>query len=449
MNADFPTPSATDLKGMALGTASASMQIESVPQPSNWSHWAAQPGTIADGSTPVRTTDHWQRWEEDNQIMDNLGLQIARVSVEWARIEPRPGQFDEEVLTRYREEFSDLRHRGIGILLTLHHFSHPLWFEESGAFREEHNVDVFLRFVRKVVEHLGDIVDDWITINEPNVYATEAHLFGATPPGRGGHLAVRETIRNLALAHLRTYRYLHDTLDGPKRTVRVTFAHHKRVFTPMNKFNPIHRALTHLAEWLFQTALEPAFYEARFHPIIGTPRNLDILPAGSPAAPNVYTDAIAINYYSRTAVAGLKDATLPNKPINDLGWEIYPPGIVQVSAPLAQRYRLPVWITENGTADNQERFRCQFILDHLEQLAHAPVTVERYYHWCLVDNWEWSEGMIPKFGLVALDENTLERTLKPAATMMQEIIAAGAITEDIRRRYRQDYPTRATATPGT
>lgn len=158
--------------------------------------------------------------------------------------------------------------------------------------------------------------------------------------------------------------------------------------------------------------------------MLGRP-SLD-LPSGG-----VFADAVAINYYSRTAVRGFSDDTFPGTPTNDLGWEIYPPGIAGVSAELAERYQLPVWITENGTADAAERFRCAFILDHLAELSRVP-EVERYYHWCFVDNWEWSEGMAQKFGVV-----DVERQVKPAGRLLQALIREGAITPEIDAEFRE------------
>ena len=131
-----------DLSNILIGTASAAMQIEGSMPPSNWSMWAAA-GKVVDGTGPDVTTDHWNRWREDNQIMADLGLQIARISVEWARVEPEPGHIDEAVLARYREEILDLKSRGIKPLVTLHHFGHPQWFEERGAFTKAENVPDF------------------------------------------------------------------------------------------------------------------------------------------------------------------------------------------------------------------------------------------------------------------------------------------------------------------
>lgn len=433
---------------MRIGTASAGLQIEGSPRPSNWTKWA-DGGNVKDGTTLEPTTDHWKRWREDNQLMAELEFPIARVGVEWSRIEPEPGNYDTAALERYVEEYRDLQAKGIEPLVTLHHFGQPLWLEERGGWTNPEIVDAFLSFVDVVLDHLGEFIDDWITINEPNVYASEAFLFGSQPPGFGGFSKIRKVLQNMAAAHLLAYERIHKRLDAPSRTIKVTFAHHKRVFAPMNPKNPIHRALTPFVEYLFQGAMEKAFYRGKFDPILGRPESLTRGFGNGAGSKTYYADAIAINYYSRTAVTGFDDGTFPGRPTNDLGWEIYPRGIVEVSAPLAQEYNLPIWITENGTADNTESFRCGFILDHLEELARlnaglsAPdgtpqsrVPVERYYHWCFVDNWEWSEGMAQHFGVVALDDN-LDRQVKPAARMLRDINRAAAITPAIDQQYRE------------
>ncbi|HHW82650.1 MAG TPA: glycoside hydrolase family 1 protein [Actinomycetales bacterium] len=424
----------TSLRGILLGTASAALQIEGNLPRTNWHDWAAA-GNIADGTTPHPTTDHWQRWRDDNALMQELGLQIARISIEWARIEPSEGQIDHSALDRYREEIADLRERGIRPMVTLHHFGNPGWLEDQGAWTDEAAVAKFLGFVDHVVGAVGDLVDDWVTINEPNVYATQGYMFREGPPGVTSWPKLRRVIRHLAVAHCEAYRIIHERLDAPGRRVNVTFAHHVRHFEPKNPNNPVHRFFTRVDDELFHRSVEKAFFSGVFDAFVGTP--------GRAITPGRYVDVIAVNYYSRTAVTGMSDGVFDGVEVTDLGWEIYPEGIVQVSRVLHERYgRLPVWITENGCADNGdsdslERFRCRYILSHLVAMASSEVPFERYYHWCFVDNWEWSEGMVPRFGIVHLDRKTLARTPKPSARMIRDLIRAGAITDEIRERYEE------------
>ncbi|MCI5825411.1 MAG: family 1 glycosylhydrolase [Arcanobacterium sp.] len=483
----------------AIGTASAALQIEGHLPPSNWDAWAGR-GEVKDGTTPQRTTGHWERWREDNALMSELGLQIARISVEWARIEPRQGEFDEAALARYHEEIADLRARGIAPLVTLHHFGDPIWFESLGGWPVEANVDLFLRYVRHVVAALDDVVTDWITINEPNVFATGAYLFKEMPPGTVNWRHMMATLRNFAVAHIGAYQIIHEIQDSGEHRAKVAFAHHKRVFAPRNPKNPVHQAFTRFDEYMFHRIIEDAFYTGHFSPALGRPKRS--------VTPGLYADAIGLNYYSRTAVSGITDGAFPGQTYTDLGWEVYPQGIVECVRELSERFpELPIWVTENGTADNGfegpvantlpageqplypegighglesgpgagpnthtaahgaasgasaadgnssggkhshggqrnkadipmlERFRCDFLVAHWEAMAASGLPFERYYHWCFVDNWEWTEGMVPRFGIVWLDRDSLERTPKPSAYMMRDVIKAGGITSEIRARY--------------
>ncbi len=410
---------------LRLGVASAAVQIEGGDRNNSWYDWAQVPGHIADGSTPLRATDHWNRWREDADLMAGLGIRTYRMGVEWARIEPRPGEYDAEAIAHYREELAYLRERGITPLVTLHHFSNPSWFEADGAFTRADSVDTFLRYVEVVVEGLGDLVDEWVSINEPNVYATGGYLFGEFPPGVKSYRMLRTVLRHLAIAHCRTYTLIHDLRPGP--ATKVGFAHHVRVFDPLSRRNPMHRVLARANAYLFQEALGDAMLGGAFGRVLG----------GQPSevTPGPHYDYLGINYYSRTAVSKMADGTFPAVPVNDLGWEIYPEGIVAVAAALHARYPGPIWVTENGTCDNTDGFRARYLHEHLAAIARSSLPFERYYHWCFVDNWEWALGEVPRFGLVALDYETQQRTVKDSGRFYAEVIAEGGVTPELYDRY--------------
>lgn len=423
------------LRGLLIGTASAATQIEGGDRNNSWYEWAESPGNVADGSSPVRADGHWLRWREDNALMAELGYPIARIGLEWSRIEPRPGEFDHAALDRYREELGDLVDRGIRPLVTLHHFSNPLWLQHAGQWTNLGAVGAFERYTRVAVGALRDIVDEWVTINEPNVYATQAHLFREAPPGNVSVRDLRFVLRHMAMGHLRAYEAIHEL--QPEATV--TIAHHLREFAPRNPRNPVHRLFTRFDSWAFQDMLTDAFGRGVFPWVLGR----------SPVPAGRYVDVIGLNYYSRTAVSGPADGVFPGVPVTDLGWEVYPQGLVDCAARLHAHLGVPMWITENGTADNGdderlERFRPRFLVDHLAAILRSKVPIERYYHWCFVDNWEWSEGEVPRFGVVHNDYETQRRTVKPSARMLSEIIRAGALTPEIEDRYAAglEYPTR-------
>lgn len=421
-------PTRLDIGDLQLGVATAALQIEGGDRNNNWYDWAHLPGTIADASTPLRATDHWNRWQDDTALMSELGIQTYRMSVEWARIEPEVGRFDDAVLQRYRDELAAVVAAGIRPLVTLHHFTNPRWLQRMGEWANPRAVDLFCRFAGVVVDALGDLVSDWCTINEPNVYATQAHLFNEAPPGRASWRNVRDVLRHMGLAHCRAYRLIHEA----QPEARVGFAHHMRVFAPLSARNPVQRVLAGVEQYLFQDAIAHAMLGGRFSKFLGRADGIE---------PGRYYDYLGLNYYSRTAVSRFAaDGTMPGSPVNDLGWEIYPDGIAECARWLHERYPAPIWITENGTCDNgsatsPDRFRSRYIADHLAALIGSGLPVERYYHWCFVDNWEWSEGEVPRFGLVALDYETQERTVKPSGHFYADIIANRGITEDAWQRW--------------
>ena len=425
-------PHTFSIDDLRLGVATAAVQIEGGDRGNSWYDWARTPGHIADGSSPLRASDHWHRWREDTDLMVGLGIRDYRMGVEWARIEPRQGQFDDGAIARYREELAYLRERGVTPLVTLHHFSNPSWFERAGAFETPGSVDAFLRYVRVVVEGVGDLVDDWVTINEPNVYATSGYLFGDGPPARTSYRMLRLVLRNLAIAHCRAYRLIHDLHPGS--STKVGFAHHLRVFDPLHRSNPAHRALARTSAYLFQDVLTDAMLGGRFARVLG----------GQPASvtPGPHYDYLGINYYSRTAVSRLADGTFPDVAVNDLGWEVHPHGVVAVARALHERYPGPIWVTENGTCDNTDAFRARYLHEHLAAVARSSLPFERYYHWCFVDNWEWALGEVPRFGLVALDYETQARTVKDSGRFYAEVIAERGVSADMYDRYvaGRDYP---------
>lgn len=158
-----------------FGTATASLQIEGGNTNNSWFRWA-QEGHIRDGSNPVRACDHWNRIDEDVRLMKGISMNAYRLSLEWARIEPAEGAFDSEAVARYRHELELLKQAGIEPLVTLHHFSNPLWLEDDGGWTNEKVIARFERYVSHVVEVFGDLVNDWVTINEPNVYLIHGYL---------------------------------------------------------------------------------------------------------------------------------------------------------------------------------------------------------------------------------------------------------------------------------
>lgn len=418
-------------ENLLLGGATAATQIEGGDKNNNWYRFAKE-GKIHDGTTPYDAGGHYKRVEEDTAIMASLGLKVYRMGIEWSRIEPKQGEFSEEALAHYRSEIEGLIKAGIRPMLTLHHFTNPLWFEDMGGFTHKDSPDIFLNFAEKVIDYLGDLVSDYITINEPNVYSTNSLFYGTWPPEKKSLSALIKAYSNLTACHIRAYKMIHEkraALGHKKEETLVSFANHLRVFAPKNPKNVFHRLSASLTAYLFQTCLTRSFMEGKcFFPVLrrrGVKRGK-------------YYDFIGVNYYSRSTVSGIADGTRENCPKNDLGWEIYHDGLIEISNDLYEKYKAPIFVTENGTCDNTDAFRSLFIYDQLKAISETDNHIERYYHWSIFDNFEWREGESSRFGLVHVDYRTEERTVKKSGHFYADIIKNGGVTDEAYDKYVKD-----------
>lgn len=407
---------------MLLGVASAATQVDGGDFGHTWNDWYKR-GYIKDGSDPAIATGHWERWREDILLMHRLGIQTYRFGVEWARVEPREGEFDEEAIAHIKEEIMFLLALNIKPLVTLHHFTNPMWFEEKGGWENYENVRSFLIFVEKMVKNIGHLVNEYITINEPNVYAVNGYFFGSWPPGKKNAGATIEVMSNLAAAHIKAYRLIHDVRRSMGfRDSKVSFANHLRVFEPKSHYNPAQVASAKLTESYFQGLLTRAMLTGEFRKPL---KNNGRVRRGA------YCDFHAVNYYSRSTVTGVGDGVREGCHKNDLGWEIYPDGIVKVCRKLMEIVRLPIYITENGTCDLGDSFRSRYIYDHVKALCESDLPVKRYYHWCFNDNFEWVEGNFARFGIVHTDFETLERRVKRSGEFYSRMIKNHGVTEEM------------------
>lgn len=401
---------------MMLGTATAGLQVEGGDRNNSWFAWA-EAGHITDGSSPVVANDHWDRLEQDIGLLRDLHVHTHRLSVEWSRVEPAPGVVDRDALSHYRRELGLLRDAGIVPLVTLHHFANPLWIDAAGGWLHRDTPERFAAHVARVVAALGDLVSDWVTINEPNVYLFEGHVLGDWPPG---HRSVAEFLRGtgaMVSAHAKAYRVIHDVQGKAGRDARVGVAHHVRAFEPNGRVG---------------SRMVAAVYNHLFHRRFIDPTSR-------------HADFLGINYYTRdiVGVGKMPDGTgrgaVPGADaLSDLGWEIYPEGLFTVVRHLFDRHRLPIFITENGVCDRSDRVRPRFIYAHLREvrrLIDCGVPVERYYHWTFMDNFEWILGESAPFGLYACDFRTQERSLRTAGAFYRDICASRAVTADMIGRY--------------
>ena len=286
----------------AFGTATAATQIEGGCTSTDWWAFSHRLGRVAHGDTTDVACDHYNRVAEDIALQSRLGMNAHRLSVEWGRIEPERGRFDDDALEHYRREVRLLREAGIEPMVTLHHFSFPTWLAEVGGCTADELPAAFERFTRTVVRALSDHVNLWITINEPNVMVAQGYLFGIWPPGKPSPRDVPRAIRRLRRAHRAAYRAIHEVTPS----ARVGLAHHVRLAVP---------ATDKLADRGAARLLDAAFNR----PFLDLPQ-----------------DFVGLNYYSRDVVRFdrkkgrelfVAREVAEGAPVNELGWEIYPDGL--------------------------------------------------------------------------------------------------------------------------
>jgi beta-glucosidase len=391
-----------------FGTATSATQIEGRCTTSDWAAFAEQPGRIKHGDTPAVASDSWRRWREDVALQKSLGMGAYRMSIEWARVEPRPGELDHAALDAYREQLGALHDAGISPMVTLHHFTLPSWLARVGGVLAADFPVRLATFARAAAKALGDLCTTWVTVNEPNVLAAHAYLLGVWPPAKKDPLLAWRAQRRLLAAHDEAYRALKET----RPDAQVGVAHHLRAVEPARPESRADRA----AAALFERVFNEAFARA--------------------ACAHRTQDFFGLNYYSRDVVRfsprhaaelfvarGIPEGA----PVSDLGWEIYPAGLGHLVRTWAQRSGLPVYVTENGIADASDAKRGAFLVDHLRELERAiadGVDVRGYYHWSLLDNFEWAEGYEPRFGLVEVDYATGARRIRESARLYARIAAA-------------------------
>jgi beta-glucosidase len=418
--------------GFLWGTATAAHQVEGGNTNNQWWDWEQQSGRIWNGDRSGDACGWWRDPEPDLDRAAALGQNAHRLSIEWSRIEPRDGIFDDAALVRYRDLLQSLRRRGLEPMVTLHHFTNPRWLEERGGWLHPDTPQRLARFAARAAAALGDLCQLWCTINEPMVYATQSYLLGVWPPGQRDAQAAFHT----AAALLRGHVAAADAIRHTDPQARVGIVHHLRLFDPAS-CAPQDVAVAAAQDYLFNGVLLHALRTGRLLPPIGDGLTVSRALRDS-------CDFFGLNYYTRDYVAfdprlpgelfGRR-FTPPHAPKSDAGsdgksyGEIYPEGLYRALRRVA-RLGLPIYITETGLPDAADHRRSRFILDHLAAVHRAiqeGIEVRGVFLWTLIDNFEWAEGWGLRFGLYAFDARTQERRLRPSGALYAAIARANAI----------------------
>jgi beta-glucosidase len=401
--------------GFYWGAATAAYQVEGGIENTDWAE-AARVGKVPPCGTAC---DHYHRYEQDFDIAKSLGHTAHRLSVEWARIEPEEGKFDEAAIAHYRRVLAALQARGLKPFITLWHFTQPLWFSDRGGFEREDAPELFARYAAYTTEQLGDLCRNFSTMNEPNVFASNGWLRGSWPPFKrfiltdavaitnsGRQYEARPTrglaplwlyfrvMKNLALAHNAAYIAIKRVL--PESDVSIV----KHVIVFAANWNPINAVKAMLANY---------YWTHRFMKRVVS-----------------HCDSIGLNYYFYTKFGDRKKWRK-----TDMDWNFAPEHIYD-ALQILSRYEKPLFVSEGGVADAHDTSRAEYITRQVAGVARAlaqGIDVRGHMYWSLLDNYEWALGFAKRFGLVAVNYETQERTIRPSAYVYKKICEQNGIVE--------------------
>lgn len=431
---------ARDAGTFRFGVGTSAYQTEGGLTAATWAAWerARRPkgqDTIRHGDRSGIANDAWNRFDEDLAALVWLGVDVYRFSVEWSRVEPLPGFIDDDAVQRYRDWCVRLRSAGISPMVTLHHFSEPAWFAHAGGFTDATAARAWVRFVELIATRLGDVVDEWITVNEPVGYVVQGWLRGIWPPGRTDAKLATQVLEHVLLAHADAYRTIHRLAEarGPDagRACRVGVAHHIATFRPRRPHNPLDVWATRVVDRNFNHAVPAALRTGELR--IRLP---GIRHRSSHRALVATQDFFGLNHYhvlraslqrpSGSHLPVIEVGASPTGEKGDLGVDIDVDSLAGAVRAVAV-YGLPVEITEHGTCDGDDpdERRARHLLGAVrgvERLVREGLDVRSYVHWTLADSFEWAYGWDARFGLFSVDRETLERCPRPSAFRYRELI---------------------------
>ncbi|MBI3889461.1 glycoside hydrolase family 1 protein [Candidatus Saccharibacteria bacterium] len=369
--------------------AQAEYQYGDLP---NWDD-IKKDATNPDNYISGAAANHYQLYEHDFEIIKKMNMNSFRFSIEWSRIEPEEGVWSAEGIEHYVQYIDALKKRGIEPVITLFHFTLPVWFSEMGGFEQRKNVQYFVRFAEKIVSELGPSVRYIITINEPEVYATESYYLASWPPAVSSKRKWRTVMNNLALAHNRTAKAIH-TMN---RRYKVSVAKNSNYF-----YAGDNALLSRKSAELFQYFQDDYFLKKVVK----------------------QCDFLGVNYYFSNRVYGYRVHN-PDVKTSDMGWDLSPANLEQALERLHDKYDLPIIITENGLADSTDEHRQWWLMQTIiamQRAMRSGVKLEGYLHWSLLDNFEWDKGKWPRFGLIAVDYKTYKRSPRPSAIWYAKLL---------------------------
>jgi len=411
-------------RDFVFGSATAAHQVEGNNVHNDW--WAHEhaPDTNAIEVSGI-ACDHYHRFRDDFQLLRELGHLAHRLSLEWSRVEPAPGEIDRNAIEHYRSVLGTLLDYGIEPWVTVHHFTSPRWFIQRGGFTREENLDALVRHTELIAREFGDLVSHWCTINEPNVVAELGYRFGYFPPRLLDADLAADVLTNFFRLHARMSEVLRAYTRG-KPEIGITLA--VQAHEPLHLESEADRALAARRD----AETNGVMFDALRTGVFAYPGREPVQIPGLREA----STFVGVQYYSRVRYDGESQGpAMPDfdRVLSQMGWEVYPEGF----GPLLERAAatgLPVVVTENGMAHDDDRVRVRYIADHLavlDRVRRNGADIRGYFYWSAMDNFEWNFGYGPKFGLIEVDRNTLERKPRPSAYFFRDLIQERGFDEHL------------------
>ena len=413
------------------GTATSSHQVEGENRNNDWWDWESQPGRIINGHTSAKACGWWEgRWKEDFDRASSAGQNAHRMSVEWSRIEPDPGRWDEDALGYYRQILQGALDRGLKPVVTLHHFTNPMWLADKGGWLNAEVVTHFEKYVRKVVHSLKDLVRIWVTINEPNVFAIEGYLEGIFPPGKKELSTTFQVINHLVLAHAAAYHAIHEI--DPSASVGIS--HYYRGMEPSKPGNPLDRLVAGIRNRNFNDIFPRAVHEGVIRCLGRRIKVPQAIKTQDYFGLDYYTsELVRFDLFSPTLL--FSNGFFPEEAVlSGTGFIMDAPQGFWKALTYAHNFNLPIYVMENGVEDASDRMRPQYLAHHIHQVWRAVNFnwyVMGYFYWTLVDNFEWERGWTQRFGLWELDIGTQERHKRESADFYAEICKSNGLSSEM------------------
>ncbi len=394
---DFPA-------GFLWGSATAAHQVEGGNANNDWWDFEHAPSSAARESSGDGI-DQFHRYADDFALLRSLGHNAHRLSLEWSRIEPAPGEFSFSALAHYRRVLTALADTGMVGFVTLHHFTLPRWFAQRGGWLAPDAVELFARYCARVAAELGDLMPFVCTINEPQMIALHGYLEGYHPPAVTNAILWKRVGRVLLQAHQAAVRATRSVTKKPQLGLVAQIP----LLAPIRD-EPSCEA--------FCQAMRSEIVDLYIDGLTGPDRG----------------DWFGVQYYRKQWVDPASPTLFANPPagskLTQMGWAVFPDGLRQILHRAAET-GLPLYVTENGIATEDDAERVDYLESHLAAIAQAigeGVDVRGYIHWSAFDNFEWSEGYGPKFGLIAVDrDKDFTRIPKPSAHAFGRVAATRRI----------------------